>query len=213
MPDDVGVAPTSIQHVLLDADGVLQHAPEDWRERMAEHLGADAQHVGDELWEAERLPLRGEGDFLETIAEVLARHASPAVAADLHAATWGTITQLPESLALVARLRAAGYGVHLGTNQHAQRAAIMRTELGYDELFDVSVYSWEIGAAKPGPDYFVRAAALIGVDTGTVLFVDDRPDNVEAARTTGMVGVQWDHHQGLAVLLERLAEHGVVPAP
>lgn len=202
-----------ISHVLLDADGVLQHVPDDWRERLSRLLGDDAETIATEVWAAEKPSLRGEGDFLVAIDEVLRRHGSPTSAVELHRSLWLSIQTVSTSLALVTRLRSAGYAVHLGTNQHAQRAAHMRTSLGYDDLFDVSVYSCEIGTKKPEPAYFERAADLIGADPATVLFVDDREDNVEAARSVGLAGERWDHRLGLDALEELLATHGVHPAP
>ena len=110
------------------------------------------------------------------------------------------------------RLREAGYSVHLGTNQTARRAAHMRQDLGYDDLFEVGVYSCEIGVAKPDPRYFERSVELIDAPADSVLFVDDRADNVEAARSVGLAGVHWHLKEGHAALLERLAEHGVAVA-
>jgi putative hydrolase of the HAD superfamily len=88
----------------------------------------------------------------------------------------------------------------------------MRRELGYDDLFDVSCYSAELGVAKPDPAYFRAAARLIGVPPGAVVFVDDVEPNVEAARETGMAGVHWHLRDGHAALEQMLAEHGVVAA-
>ena len=87
----------------------------------------------------------------------------------------------------------------------------MRAVLGYDELFDVSCYSWELGVAKPDPGFFTQAARRIGADVRTVLFIDDTARNVEGARAAGMPAEQWDLSQGYAVLTELLAGHGVSP--
>lgn len=202
-----------MRHVLLDADGVLQTVPDDWREQVTGLLGPDPEPVMADVLVAEKPSLRGETDFLVDLAAVLERHAAPTTAEELYARTWARIEQVPGALALVGRLRAAGYGVHLGTNQHAQRAARMRTELGYDDLFDVSVYSCDLGVAKPDPAYFVRAAELVGADPAEICFVDDKEANVEAARGVGMAAVGWERHQGLALLERRLAAVGVRPAP
>ncbi|WP_175507717.1 HAD family hydrolase [Nocardioides terrae] len=119
---------------------------------------------------------------------------------------------MPASFDLVRRLRAAGFGVHLGTNQTQRRAAYMRGTLGYDDLFDVSCYSAEMGLAKPDQAYFRRAAELIGVPPEEVLFVDDTLANVVAAQDVGMAGVHWHLRDGHPLLEKMLADHGVVPA-
>jgi putative hydrolase of the HAD superfamily len=127
-------------------------------------------------------------------------------------AVWFRIEPVAESLALVHRLRSAGFGVHLGTNQSLRRAAYMRERLGYDDLFDVSVYSAEIRLAKPDPAYFRTAAELIGVRPGEVVFVDDVEPNVQSARDVGMAGIHWHLRDGHELLEKLLAEHGVVAA-
>jgi FMN phosphatase YigB (HAD superfamily) len=49
-----------------------------------------------------------------------------------------------------------------------------------------------IGAAKPDPTYYTRALAKFGVDAASSLFVDDRPENIEAARALGFRGVLYE---------------------
>jgi putative hydrolase of the HAD superfamily len=122
---------------------------------------------------------------------------------------WHNIVVLEETFEVVDALRTAGYGVHLGTNQEQHRAAYMRKGLGYDALFDVSCYSYELGVAKPNPGYFTRAAAKIGAAPASILFVDDSAANVEGARSAGLASEQWDFEQGLGRLLALLSRHGV----
>ena len=51
----------------------------------------------------------------------------------------------------------------------------------YDSLFDVSCYSWELGARKPDPAFFAEAARRIGAHPAAILFIDDSARNVAAA--------------------------------
>lgn len=85
----------------------------------------------------------------------------------------------------------------------------MREVLGYDALFDVSCYSWELGARKPHPEFFAEAARRIGADRAAVLFIDDSAGNVTAARDVGLAAEQWTFADGHATLLGLLAKHGV----
>jgi putative hydrolase of the HAD superfamily len=126
---------------------------------------------------------------------------------------WLRIDVVAESVRLVERLRSAGYGVHLGTNQDRERGLHMRTTLGYDALFDVSCYSYDLGVAKPSADFFVEAARRIGAAPSSILFEDDMVKNVEAARDAGMLGVHWSVERGHDELLAVLAEHGVQVSP
>jgi putative hydrolase of the HAD superfamily len=88
----------------------------------------------------------------------------------------------------------------------------MRATLPYDELFDVKLYSCDLGVAKPDVAFFQKAATRIGAEPAEILFIDDHSPNVESARATGMAAVDWRLKEGHDVLLERLAEHGVAPA-
>lgn len=83
-------------------------------------------------------------------------------------------------------LRAAGFGVHLATNQERRRAAYMREVLGYDELFDSSYYSCDLSHLKVEPEFFEAVIADLGVPADEVLPGDDREKNVLVARDVGL---------------------------
>jgi putative hydrolase of the HAD superfamily len=51
------------------------------------------------------------------------------------------------------------------------------------------VFSAEVALAKPDPEIYARADATYGTEPGDVVFFDDKPENVEAARVHG-----WDAH-------------------
>jgi FMN phosphatase YigB (HAD superfamily) len=51
---------------------------------------------------------------------------------------------------------------------------------------DARAFSHEIGVAKPDPRFFVCAMERIGIAPDRVLFIDDRRENIEAARALGI---------------------------
>lgn len=199
----------SIEHVLFDADDVLQEVPGGWVESLRPWLGERAEEFLERQWSVENPALRGEADYLELLAEGLREFGVEASAADVFPLVWHSIELAEESLDVVRGVAAAGYGVHLGTNQEAHRAAYMRSSLGFDELFDVSVYSCDIGVAKPDPAYFTRAAELIGADPERVLFIDDRATNVAGAQDAGLHAERWELALGTDALRRLLAAHGM----
>ena len=87
----------------------------------------------------------------------------------------------------------------------------MRTALGYDQLFDVSCYSFDLGAMKPDVAFFEAALRRIDADASSVLFIDDTEKNVHGARAAGLAAEHWHFEQGHELLLQRLADHGVAP--
>jgi putative hydrolase of the HAD superfamily len=207
-----GSSVTTIRHILFDADGVLQGFPNGFYHAAEQLLGEQTREILTLASEREHLLLAGNDDFLPVLAGVLREYGVEVPAADLYAAVWQNIEPAPASLDLVRELREAGYGVHLGTNQIRRRADHMKATLPYDDLFDVSLYSCDLGVAKPDPAFFLKAATRIGAPPAEVLFIDDHSPNVEGARSTGMAAVHWRLQEGHDVLLEQLAVHGVAPA-
>lgn len=57
---------------------------------------------------------------------------------------------------------------------------------GMDGLFDVQVFSHQIGVFKPHPQAFEAALCALGVAGPQVVFVDDFPENVQGAKAAGL---------------------------
>jgi putative hydrolase of the HAD superfamily len=203
-----GDAP-AIRHVMFDADGVLQELPGGWVDAAEPYFGERTMEFLQRTYEAHLPTLNGEGDLWVILARMLAEFGVTVPLEDVYRAIWLAAVPAPASLALVRALRASGYGVHLGTNQERHRAAHMREVFGYDALFDVSCYSWELGAAKPDPAFFAEAARRIGGDPAAILFIDDAALNVGAARDAGLAAEQWCLDDGHDTLHALLAGHGV----
>ena len=61
----------------------------------------------------------------------------------------------------------------------------MEKELSIFELFEAALSSHQLGCYKPDPEIYERAFAALGVEPAQVIFFDDLPANVEAARNAG----------------------------
>ena len=57
---------------------------------------------------------------------------------------------------------------------------------------DAFVDSTDIGVRKPEPDAFLAAATALGLEPSEIVFLDDLPASVEAARAVGMTGIHVD---------------------
>jgi putative hydrolase of the HAD superfamily len=64
--------------------------------------------------------------------------------------------------------------------------------------------SFEVGAVKPEPEIYERCLADLGVEAAEAFFVDDRLENVEAARALGMEALVFEGEDALAAELRRL---------
>ncbi len=72
------------------------------------------------------------------------------------------------------------------TNQEHHRIAYLRDEVGLGRHFDEMIYSAALGVCKPDRVFFTNAQARMGVTVAqSILFVDDRAENVDGARAAG----------------------------
>jgi putative hydrolase of the HAD superfamily len=202
-----------IQHVMFDADGVLQDVPGGWHAAMKPYLGDRTQEFLDQVWSDELPMLAGDGDYMPLLADTLTHYGVREPVDQIYREVWQRIQVIESTVTLVHDLRAAGYGVHLATNQDPHRGGHMRTALGYDQLFDVSCYSYDLGAVKPDRVFFDEALRRLDAEPATVLFIDDTVANVQGARDAGLAAEHWHFDYGHDALLTRLARHGVDPHP
>ena len=201
----------NIQAVLFDADGVLQKPVEGGREKLASLCGIESRSddfVTDFL-SAEMPCLRGDADMSDTIAEVLKKWDSPYSVEQAIETHTKIVAMNPESIEVVNALRKSGVPAYLATNQHEYRAQYMSEVFGYANIFDGEFYSCRLGSKKPEPGYFHAVLKSLPYAPEELLFIDDRDQNVSAARSVGINGVQFDIEDGVKVLRHILMGYGL----
>ncbi len=195
------MSPDTVDVLLWDCDGVLQHGRADWRTRLD---GQVRPGFADRVFEAELPALRGERSLREVLEDLLehesARGHVPVTVEDL-LRIWEQFDLDPEAVAVLTAVREHGVRCLLATNQQDHRVRHMREVRGYDALVDGSYYSSEIGAMKPDPAFFEHILEDLGLRADRVGFVDDLVANVEAARSVGIRGVLHDPASGATGLV------------
>ncbi len=89
----------------------------------------------------------------------------------------------------------------------------MSEVMGYGKLFDRQFYSCEMGLQKPDAEYFRSILSSTEMPAGDVLFIDDRDENVMAARAVGLEAEVFDLVSGPEELRDLLARHRLVDPP
>jgi putative hydrolase of the HAD superfamily len=187
-------APDRLKALMVDVDGVIV-TPRlgGWAADLERDLGVAPQALAERFfarhWDDVAL---GRAGLHERLAPVLAEIA-PGVSSERLAAYWFSKDsvldyQLLDDLAL---MRARGLSLHLATVQEHCRAAHLWTRLGLREQFDAMHYAADLGCAKPDPAFFAAIGARTGYAPDEMLLIDDRADNVEAARAAGWAAVIW----------------------
>lgn len=113
---------------------------------------------------------------------------------------FGQFEHAPEMSALVRRARLSGLATGLLSNSWGNDYP----RDGWDEMFDVVVISGEVGMRKPEPAIFHHTVALLGLEPGECVFVDDLAHNIAAAVDVGMVGVHHTSYDSTLAELEAL---------
>jgi putative hydrolase of the HAD superfamily len=99
---------------------------------------------------------------------------------------------MPETVALLERLRAAGHDLRFLSNMPHPYAEVLETRDGVLRLFAGGVFSSRVGLVKPEPALFDHAATMFGGDATTFVLLDDMEKNVVAARTAGWQAIRFD---------------------
>ena len=199
--------PRPIDVLLWDCDGVLQHGRQDWQREVD---GVAGRGFTRRVFEAELPALRGERSLREALTDLLDEEvrrtgSAPVTLAHLEG-LWKEFDLDTDALDVLAAVRGRGVACMLATNQHDQRAMLMRRVCGYDDIVDGSYYSSEIGTMKPEPAFFEHILADVDLPPHRVGFIDDVPANVDAALALGIRAVRHDPASGAAGIVADLTE-------
>ena len=106
----------------------------------------------------------------------------------------------------IARSLSGTYRVAILSNDSRERGALRREKFGFDKIFDPIIISGDVGARKPGLEIYRLLLEQLGTPAGECLFVDDDPDNVQAAEEAGMRTILFEN---AGQLRKELLAHGV----
>jgi len=203
-----------IKAVLFDCDGVLCHFL-----RFAQVLEREyeiTREMTSEFFKKAFLPaLLGNADVLAILPPFLEQWRWKGSAQEfLELWLFSEREVKPGMIDIVNELRQAGYYVGAATNQELHRASYLRSQMGFDKLFDQSFISSELGYMKPEPEYFQVVTSRIGVAPHQILFIDDQQNYLKAASECGWRTIlftdEQDTRQKLEAMLKPAAEVSVV---
>jgi FMN phosphatase YigB (HAD superfamily) len=153
------------------------------------------------LHEHETGELPGEGLIARLSA--LAPAAIPAAAAR---AAWLDMFELDHAMIGLAHSLAARHRVYLLSNIGDLHWMHLAREYGLHRIGHGALPSFVAGSMKPAAPIYAEAERRFALDPGRTLFIDDRHDNIAAARQRGWHGIV---HQDYASTRTALARAGV----
>jgi HAD superfamily hydrolase (TIGR01509 family) len=193
----------AIENVVFDIGWVfvrLNYRP------LLECLRAHGAAAPDMPWLLQRIALsehesgRLSGrEFLEQLATVAPRR--PALP-ELEAA-WLDMFELEPAMVALAHRLAERYRVYLLSNIGDLHWAHLSREYALHGIGHGALPSYLAGAMKPHGDIYAEAERRFALSPAATLFIDDREDNIAAARARGWAGIV---HTGFASTLAALRE-------
>ena len=109
------------------------------------------------------------------------------------------------SVRLLQALHRRGHPLHFLSNMPAPLADHLQRRHAFLSLFDSGIYSSQVQLVKPEPAIYERAQQCFGLDPATTLFIDDHPDNIEAAQRHGWQASLFTGPDALAVCFRELS--------
>lgn len=196
------------QTLLFDLFGVIAHSQSGHGRKRLTRTAGVAGAAEREFWNAywQLRPPYDQGlvtgaDYWQRVGHTLGiefdeRHSAELVEADI--ASWSSVDAA--MVDYLGELAGSGHRLALLSNIPAELAGHYDRHPWLDR-FQVCAFSCRIGHVKPQPAAFRWCLEALDAEAGHVLFIDDRPDNIRAARSLHM---QSHLFKGLAPLRDRV---------
>jgi putative hydrolase of the HAD superfamily len=174
-----------IKAVVFDADGVVI-LPNRFAEYLEREHHLTREHTSDFFRGIFEECLVGRADLKQELAPYLVKWGWLA-STDEFMHRWFTEEHVVDQrvTSVVADLRQRGIRCCLATNQEKYRIEYMQTTMGFSSLLDMIFFSGGLGYKKPDAAFYQHVEQALQLARSEILFWDDAPINVEAARRRG----------------------------
>ncbi len=194
--------------ILFDIGGVLLTNSWDKRERAkaVEHFDLDPIAFEDrhaapyDAWERGLLPMKAYLD-----ATVFYEPRSFSQDEFFAFMLSMSMTQPDGALGILGKISASDKCMLGALNNEAREMNEYRLQyFGLRKYFQVALSSCYLGLRKPEPAMYKRALDILGRPPERVLFIDDRPENVDGALTVGLKAIRFEGAESLRMELVEL---------
>ncbi|HEX8219235.1 MAG TPA: HAD family phosphatase [Chloroflexia bacterium] len=182
----------AIKAVVFDIGGVLEITPgTGWDGKWEARLGLQPGELPQRLrtpWTGGSIGTVSEEEVEKSTREILGldQEQLEEFMSDLWDDYLGTLNV--ELAAYFASLRPR-YKTGILSNSFVGAREKEQERYGFGDMCDVIVYSHEVGMKKPDSRIYQLLCERLGVETWEVVFLDDVPQAIEAARQVGIHGI------------------------
>lgn len=200
-----------IKAVVFDLGGVLV----DWNPRyLYRNLIADEQVMEDFLanvcTDAWNYQMDLGRNRQEAVDELIARFPQHTDWITAFKTRWIEMIDGPihESVDILMDLKRRGYPVYALSNWNDETFQLALSDLPFLRLFDGRIVSGEVKLGKPDPAIYQLLLSRFNLNPREIVFIDDREENVVAARNLGIESIRFISP---AQLERDLAAYGLFP--
>jgi len=190
---------TRVKAVLFDYGMVLSAAPDPaaWARMLSlTNLSEEQLHRG--YWAHRHAYDRGDltaesfwnHAAAPTHAILTPQQLTALIAADVD--YWSTLN--PPMLAWARSLQQASIPTGILSNMPGPMETGLRARYSWIDEFTHHTWSHAVNLAKPEPAIYLHAAEGLQTPPANILFLDDRPENIEAALAIGMQAIHYTTH-------------------
>lgn len=195
----------AIRGIVFDIGGVLEYTPyTGWLDRWNERLGFGPHDIINGLMERGLdggLGTCTEAEWLAGLQEITGFDESQIdeFMGDLWADYLGTLNE--ELVAYVRELRPT-YKTAILSNSFLGAREKEQALYGFEDLFDMLIYSHEVNLLKPDPQIYELTCKSLNLKPEEVIFVDDADVNIEGANEFGIHAILFENNTQLFSELE-----------
>jgi glucose-1-phosphatase len=113
-------------------------------------------------------------------------------------------TPIPPMIKLHAELRRRGFQTYIFSNTNDLAIEHVRQNFPFFKHFDDYIFSYEVGAMKPDAKIYEAMEKLCGRSGADLIYIDDRPENIEAGNLRGWRTILHETPEKTRVVLEKL---------
>ena len=139
--------------------------------------------------------------FYETVCEQVGYRGTLAEFSGFFA---DIFTEMPKMTALHADVRRKGFPTYIFSNTNDLAVEHIRHAFPFFANFDGYIFSHEVGAMKPSSKIYAALEKLTGKHGAEIVYLDDRPENIEAADVRGWQTILQIDPKTSRVALEEL---------
>jgi len=182
-----------VDTVIFDLGGVLVNL--DWDsvcDRLQEHSSLEADAVRREvvngpIVRSAMAGLISSRGYHQALCEKLVANLSYDDFVDI----WNSLLNANEAIVPIVERLKLNHRLVLGSNTDAIHFTSTMERFPVLEIFERYFLSYEMGLLKPDPAFFHHVLQRLDTSASNCVFIDDRAENVEAAQSVGMIGLEF----------------------